>query len=426
MKASRLQKLSREALYAKVWATPGSLLSKELGVSDVAIAKRCRVLGVPRPPRGYWAKIKSGAHLKQPPLPDPVDISTKNSSVPKGRKMSMDKKSNPHHDLTKELIEISSKCNYNDHGMTYIKNDRLPIIRVSKSMMPHVIKIFDALLKSLTISGILFKKSYSYPNCGVFFDGDDKLYMTIEEPFIGAKGILNSQLYMPKYNQTVRLSGQLRFIFSPEFQRPDKCCYINFEAGGDVKAFIKMSHDYVCNYYLKLKASRKEAEEEAMRQKIETERLESIRRQELKNKKHAESIIKVEKLRKIDLMKASEWWQYHQVVMAFISECQRRWQESQAGVLTEVQKSWLDWAFRQAETNSPFSWGYPDPSRDGSFDPQAVPFGGPYPSNRDFEGPPEVMDVPLEEPAEQAHLKDVVRPVYSPPAKPYPFWLKHR
>ena len=33
-------------------------VAKLLGVSDVAVAKRCKRLGVEKPPRGYWAKVK--------------------------------------------------------------------------------------------------------------------------------------------------------------------------------------------------------------------------------------------------------------------------------------------------------------------------------------------------------------------------------
>src|SRR5687767_2075381 len=50
MSADRpLSKVTRQELYDLVWSTPGSKLSADFGVSDVAIAKRCGKLGVPRP-----------------------------------------------------------------------------------------------------------------------------------------------------------------------------------------------------------------------------------------------------------------------------------------------------------------------------------------------------------------------------------------
>ena len=35
-------------------------LSKTLGISDVAVGKRCKLLNIPKPTRGYWAKIQAG------------------------------------------------------------------------------------------------------------------------------------------------------------------------------------------------------------------------------------------------------------------------------------------------------------------------------------------------------------------------------
>ena len=51
---------SREELEAQVWRMPSTEVAKVYGVSDVAIAKRCRLLGVAKPPRGYWAKHRAG------------------------------------------------------------------------------------------------------------------------------------------------------------------------------------------------------------------------------------------------------------------------------------------------------------------------------------------------------------------------------
>lgn len=61
----------RERLYGEVWAEPTQQVAKRYGVSDVAIAKACRLLGIPKPPRGYWAKKAAGHKLPtRPPLPD--------------------------------------------------------------------------------------------------------------------------------------------------------------------------------------------------------------------------------------------------------------------------------------------------------------------------------------------------------------------
>src|SRR5258706_5826841 len=61
--------LSREDLYELAWSKPISELSKDFGISDVGLAKRCRRLGVPLPGRGYWARVDAGQKPYRPKLP---------------------------------------------------------------------------------------------------------------------------------------------------------------------------------------------------------------------------------------------------------------------------------------------------------------------------------------------------------------------
>lgn len=51
--------VSKEKLEAMVWEMPTSSVAKHFGVSDNAIGKRCKLLGINKPSRGYWAKKKA-------------------------------------------------------------------------------------------------------------------------------------------------------------------------------------------------------------------------------------------------------------------------------------------------------------------------------------------------------------------------------
>jgi hypothetical protein len=62
--------LSREDLYELTWSKPLSELAKDFGISDVALAKRCRRLGIPVPGRGYWARVDAGQNTYRPQLPE--------------------------------------------------------------------------------------------------------------------------------------------------------------------------------------------------------------------------------------------------------------------------------------------------------------------------------------------------------------------
>lgn len=65
------KRVSREELYEQVWKTPMSRLAAEYGVSDVALAKTCRRMNVPKPGRGHWARLAAGEKVKPAPLPQP-------------------------------------------------------------------------------------------------------------------------------------------------------------------------------------------------------------------------------------------------------------------------------------------------------------------------------------------------------------------
>lgn len=60
--------LTREELYQRVWSTPMSRLAAEFGLSDVGLAKVCKRHRIPRPSRGYWAKLERGKKVEQWPL----------------------------------------------------------------------------------------------------------------------------------------------------------------------------------------------------------------------------------------------------------------------------------------------------------------------------------------------------------------------
>jgi hypothetical protein len=59
----------RSELYEQVWAEPIRKLAPRYGVSDVALAKMCRRLGIPLPGVGHWTKVACGHRIVPPPLP---------------------------------------------------------------------------------------------------------------------------------------------------------------------------------------------------------------------------------------------------------------------------------------------------------------------------------------------------------------------
>ncbi len=65
-----MSRYNRKKLYEEVWKEPVSVVAKRYGISDTALAKACRRLTVPLPPRGYWAKVRAGVSASIPALPE--------------------------------------------------------------------------------------------------------------------------------------------------------------------------------------------------------------------------------------------------------------------------------------------------------------------------------------------------------------------
>ena len=57
--SSKKFEIAKEELEILVWKYPTCKVATMLGVSDVAVAKRCKKLGIDKPPRGYWRKVET-------------------------------------------------------------------------------------------------------------------------------------------------------------------------------------------------------------------------------------------------------------------------------------------------------------------------------------------------------------------------------
>src|SRR5262245_30804210 len=61
--------LTRRELHELVWSEPIRTVSRQLGISDVGLAKACRRAHVPVPERGHWQKRRAGKKSSQTALP---------------------------------------------------------------------------------------------------------------------------------------------------------------------------------------------------------------------------------------------------------------------------------------------------------------------------------------------------------------------
>lgn len=71
MEEGQRVRITREDLYAQVWAEPATKVAARYGISSTALAKICRKLRVPTPDRGYWALHAVGRAPVKPRLGPP-------------------------------------------------------------------------------------------------------------------------------------------------------------------------------------------------------------------------------------------------------------------------------------------------------------------------------------------------------------------
>ncbi len=63
-------KLTRKELYDLVWSEPMTTICKKFGISDNGLRKHCKLMNIPTPHNGYWAKLQYGKEVKKTPLPN--------------------------------------------------------------------------------------------------------------------------------------------------------------------------------------------------------------------------------------------------------------------------------------------------------------------------------------------------------------------
>ena len=432
MSEPKLQTLSREELYEKVWSSSGVKLSEELGVSDVAIAKRCQKLNVPRPPRGYWAKVEAGQQPKRPPLPPSAESKfIQEAQKPIGKSLVLPADSEALHPLAAEFLKAikEGKLSY-DKKRVNLRESALPEAEISKEIAPRAAQAFHAVLQVVEARGIHFRKCQSRYGGGHFRKGNDRLYFKLEEELVAKPhaDVRRSRTYGYREEPTV-LSGRLSISLDETSYSSSKAKRWVESEKISLEVVVAEAAKFVCDFYVeaqkrreteKIEQEKRRAEEEIRWKKHQEEQ--AVRAQEKEREEHAKSLREVADHRIEDLAKAAEWWHFHESAVAFIAECERRWRNAKGGELSSEQCDWLAWANETAKNASPFESGYPDPSRDGKFDPTSVPFGGPYPEARHFPKPPSMPEIPAPVVVQQGYGA----PSHQPPPQRFPFWLMHR
>jgi len=164
-------RLTRSELYEKVWSIPIHRLAESYGLSDVGLAKICKKHKIPRPPRGYWARLAAGQKLSKTSLPtgkkDQVIVISSNQNSKSREKAAIESlEINPvktpiiipetlrnAHFLVKQSAEILKTGNPDNLGLLSSESEDCLDIKVSKKNMRRALLIMDGLIKALEEHG---------------------------------------------------------------------------------------------------------------------------------------------------------------------------------------------------------------------------------------------------------------------------------
>ena len=196
------KKIKREELYERIWKMPATKLSKELGISDVALAKICRELNVPKPPLGHWRRVERGLRVQRAPLrvaekdepteatidPEPhrfrVDLPQGTSGESERGSVSrivVPDTLHGAHPLTAKMKKLLEATKTEKSGLVQVPGqERVLAITVSKAQVHRALRITDALIKALEERGGKFLKAKDSAHMALTL-GDDSVSFGLTE-----------------------------------------------------------------------------------------------------------------------------------------------------------------------------------------------------------------------------------------------------
>ena len=381
----QLEDLSRHELYDLIWSTPVTKVAADFGVTEVTVKNHCNNRRVPRPTQSYWKVIAAGGKPRKKPLPpsaQEVFETEAQRRIPKF--LALPAPGTPLHPLAAELLRVLNKTKPDHKKLIHLKEPSCPEVNISKALAERAAQSVHVILQALEPLGIEFRKYSGSYNSGYFKRGQDRLFLTIDEVLIDPLSAGRRSRWW-QWTGTSTPTGHLAFSFEAHrYQRGEEKEWLETKKHplervlSEVVSAIRLHFLTMQRKRIQEVIDRKKWQEEYEKRHREWQAKEAIRIQKEREQAHLNAIEIATSARKLDLIKAAEWWHRSHRITDFVEECERRW-KIPSGVLDPEQASWLAWAREIATSMSPFTAGYPNSSKHGAFDPSTIPFGGPYP-----------------------------------------------
>jgi len=220
---------TREELYNLLWSKSMSSLAKELGVSDVGLAKACKRADIPLPGLGHWAKVQHGHKMNRPALPpaptgqsDIVTISpgqrrlrpddlpedirqlVAREATPEATVDVIKTLANPHPLVRSWLREAPKK---QDHSTIVASADRQPITKTERCRL----RILSSLLRALEVRGHQILANKSDPRSVSLIIAGEKVEFSLTERLRQVKKELSERERLSPLN----FGQTFRFVYKP-------------------------------------------------------------------------------------------------------------------------------------------------------------------------------------------------------------------
>jgi hypothetical protein len=409
---------TREQLYQALWNTPCIKLAAKLGVSDVALAKTCRRLGVPRPPRGYWARIEAGEKLPKERLPaakegqdrvvrfDVTENVARREEWAANNILTAGKSKKPSvielpsegselHPIAEKHQRVLEKAKPGELGFVTAKGKDLFWCDASLPIVPRLIRALHAVICELEDRDYGFEPGKNeYEGLQIVRDKDraelrwSEAKVEIEREPTHVDKRKPSWTWQLKETQP---SGKLTIEVSALGLRGKRKW--TEEDGRSLEELLGVAVEKVEATFRGFDDQRKreadwarqreeEAKRDAERRAKEAEqwaKQEQERKERERVKRHEAKLADIAEGQRRNLTIATQQWIKAQEVGRFIQFCEEHWREVGKGELSKLQTEWLEWARAEAIKMGPSANEYPDPAVDGKLDTSAIPLGGPYP-----------------------------------------------
>ena len=354
--------ISRERLFLEIWEEPILRVSQKYGISDVGLAKVCKRLSIPRPPRGYWAKIRTGQKVTKPELPPLKDDQLGNLTINPPERTDEDCIISIPRDVSAKIESLNLDSLFADlrgcNHLVSISKNNLENGRIKNGTIDiSNLKCLDlrSSKSSLRRGLLLFQTIISH-----------SLALGWQIDVVEGNGKYNTYITIGNTRVRIRITEQLNRTEDPK-KSYSFSKYYEYSPTGNFRFVIE---EYWPGYAQKTWSDTKTAKLDFKLKEIligiwivsEGIRLRSIewenQRKIAEERRRWEAIVsrekKLEEIRIKKLLRNVDNWHQCQRIRGFIDHL-----KTHDPCISKEKQAWINWAIKTADSKDPFLNGYP-------------------------------------------------------------------